>query len=451
MKTERLLSTLIIALFSLHTLQFTARADPTLHADHPIGMVDVPVRITVSDLTPGQLFRISATSRTSNDRALISYAVFRADNAGGIDLSTAKPLEGTYSKPDPMGLFWSMSPQPVPVEIWNLLKLPPFYPPEPWTVHLEVAPEKGGIALATLKLVRLYAAPNLRTVELHEAGLVGKLMLPSRGDQNNRIPAVILLGGSEGGLDEARATLLASHGYAALTLAYFGVEGVPSELVNIPVEYPLHAVKWLQARPEIDGARIAVIGGSRGAELALLAAAQSPEIKCVIAMSPSNVVWPGIPRSPNPRAVPAWTYEGKPLPFLSAKVPPELMQEFYAKGPLHSSLYDYLFSDHDAVQQATIRVERIRGSVLLISGAEDRVWGSPIMAQKIMERAMQFNRADSFTNLSYDGAGHNIREPYRPTHGQARLGGTAEAHARAEEDSWQKMLAFLERSLTTRQ
>src|SRR5258708_7492711 len=105
MKTERLLSTLIIALFSLHTLHFTARADPTLHADHPIGMVDVPVRITVSDLTPGQLFRISATSRTPNDRALISYAVFRADNAGGIDLSTAKPLEGTYSKPDPMGLF----------------------------------------------------------------------------------------------------------------------------------------------------------------------------------------------------------------------------------------------------------------------------------------------------------------------------------------------------------
>jgi hypothetical protein len=37
MKTGKLLSTLIIALFSLHTLQFTARADPTLHANHPMG------------------------------------------------------------------------------------------------------------------------------------------------------------------------------------------------------------------------------------------------------------------------------------------------------------------------------------------------------------------------------------------------------------------------------
>ena len=451
MKTGKLLSTLIIALFSLHPLQFTARADPTLHANHPIGLVDVPVWITVSGLTPGQLFRISATSRTSTDRALISYAVFRADNAGGIDLSTAKPLEGTYSKPDPMGLFWSMSPQPVPVEIWNHLKLPPFHPPEPWTVHLEVAPNNGGAALATLTLIRLYAAPNLRIVEVHEAGLVGKLMLPSEGNQNNRIPAVILLGGSEGGFDEAGATLLASHGYAALTLAYFGVEGVPAELVNIPVEYPLQAVKWLQARPEIDPRRIAVIGRSRGSELALLAASLSSEIKAVVAMSPSSVVWNGISRSPNSRVVPAWTYDGKPLPFLIAnQAPSELQQEYFAKGPFHSRLYDYLFSDRDAVQQATIRVEQIVGPVLLISGMDDRVWGSPIMAQKIMERAMQFNRADSFTSLSYDGAGHNIREPYRPTPGQARLGGTAEAHARAEQDSWQKMLAFLEQSLTVR-
>jgi dienelactone hydrolase len=422
---------------------------PSLHADLTVALVDTPLRITVSGLTPQQVVRVSATSRTSTDRALLSYAVFRADDAGGIDLSTAKPLEGTYSKPDPMGLFWAMSPQPVPVEIWNHLDLPPFYPPNPWTVLVEVAPEPGGAALASLKLVRLYAAPGLRTVDLREAGLVGKLVLPSLGDQNNRIPAVILLGGSEGGIDDAGATLLASHGYAALTLAYFGVDGVPSELVNIPVECVLQAVKWLQARPEIDRRRIAVAGGSRGSELALLAASVSSEIKAVIAKSPSGVVWGGISKSPELRgSVSAWTYEGKPLPFLSATAPPELMQEFYAKGALHSRLYDYLFSDRDSVKQATIHIERIQGPVLLISGAEDRVWGSPIMARQIMERATQFDRAGFFESITYDGAGHNIREPYRPTHGQARLGGAAEDHARAERDSWEKILAFLERTLT---
>jgi len=420
---------------------------PSLHADLPVALVDTPLRITVSGLTPQQLFRVSATSRTSTDRALISYAVFRADDVGGIDLSTAKPLEGTYSKPDPMALFWAMSPQPVPVEIWDHLDLPPFYPPNPWTVLVEVAPERGGTALASLRLVRLYAAPGLRKMDLREAGLVGKLVLPAQGDQNSRIPAVILLGGSEGGMEDADASLLASHGYAALTLAYFGVDGVPSELVNIPIEYVLQAVKWLQARPEIDRGQIAIIGASRGAELALLTASVSSAIKAVVAISPSSVVWGGISKSPEVRAVSAWTYEGKPLPFLSAKAPPDLMQEFYAKGPLHSRLYDYLFSDRDAVKQTIIPIERIRGSVLLISGAEDRVWGSPIMARQIVERAMQFGRGGFFESITYDGAGHNIHAPYRPTHGQARLGGSAEEHARAERDSWQKTLAFLERTL----
>ena len=422
---------------------------PSLHADLPVALVDTPLRITVSGLRPQQLFRVSATSRTSTDRALISYAVFRADDAGGIDLSTAKPLEGTYSKPDPMGLFWAMAPQAVPVEIWSHLDLPPFYPPNSWTVLVEVAPDGGGAALASLKVVRLYAAPGLRTVDLREAGLVGKLVLPSPGDRANRIPAVIVLGGSEGGIDDAGATLLASHGYAALTLAYFGMEGVPSELVNIPVECALRAVEWLQARPEIDRRRIAIIGKSRGSELALLAASVSPEIKAVIAISPSSVVWGGIAKSPEVRgSVSAWTYKGTPLPFLSAKAPPDLFQEFLAKGSLHSRLYDSLFSDREAVKQATIPIERIQGSVLLISGAEDRVWGAPIMARQIVERAAQFGRATSFESITYDGAGHNIREPYRPTHGQARLGGVAEDHARAERDSWEKILAFLERTST---
>ena len=307
---------------------------PSLHVDLPIALVDTPLRITVSGLTPQQQVRVSATSRTSTDRALISYAVFRADDAGGIDLSTAKPREGTYSKPDPMGLFWSMSPQPVPVEIWNHLDLPPFHPPNPWTVLVEVAPDQGGPALVSLRLRRLYATTDLRTLDLREPGLVGKLVLPPRGDQRTRISAVILLGGSEGGIDDAGATLLASHGYAALTIAYFRAEGTPSELVDIPVECVLHAVKWLQARPDVDPGGIAVIGRSRGAELALLAASVSSDIKAVVAVSPSSVVWNGIPKSPDVHPVAAWTYKGAALPFLSANAPPDLMQEFYAKGPL---------------------------------------------------------------------------------------------------------------------
>jgi hypothetical protein len=56
---------------------------------------------------------------------------------------------------------------------------------------------------------------------------------------------------------------------------------------------------------------------------------------------------------------------------------------------------------------------------------------------------------NSFESIAYDNAGHNIREPFRPVHGQARLGGTAEGHAWAEQDSWRRILAFLEQTLSS--
>ena len=100
--------------------------------------------------------------------------------------------------------------------------------------------------------------------------------------------------------------------------------------------------------------------------MALLTASLRSEIKAVIALGPSSVLWGGIPKSPNSGPVAAWTYAGKPLAFLSAdRAPSELVREFYAKGPLQSRLYDFLFSDREALERATIPIERIRGQVLL--------------------------------------------------------------------------------------
>ena len=63
-------------------------------------------------------------------------------------------------------------------------------------------------------------------------------------------PAVLVLGGSEGGLSRnPTAELLASHGYDTLQLAYFGERGLPAELERIPLEYFVRALHWLAARP----------------------------------------------------------------------------------------------------------------------------------------------------------------------------------------------------------
>ena len=66
-------------------------------------------------------------------------------------------------------------------------------------------------------------------------------------------------------------SLLASRGFATIALAYFGAPGLPDKLVGIEVEAVERAIRWLDGRADVSGDRVAVIGGSRGGELALLA------------------------------------------------------------------------------------------------------------------------------------------------------------------------------------
>ncbi|MGT2516296.1 alpha/beta hydrolase family protein (plasmid) [Sphingomonas panni] len=80
------------------------------------------------------------------------------------------------------------------------------------------------------------------------------------------VPAILLLGGSEGGLSKGgarEARLLAERGYAVLHLSYFGSPGQPATLKMIPVETFDRALDWLKAQAEVAGDRIGVIGTSK--------------------------------------------------------------------------------------------------------------------------------------------------------------------------------------------
>jgi hypothetical protein len=102
-----------------------------------------------------------------------------------------------------------------------------------------------------------------RIFVVREGGLVGALFSPASSETR---PAVVVLGRSEGGLlGEGVAATLARRGYAALALAYFGTRSLPSELVEIPLEYFAGALRWLRSRPETDGDRVALMGGSKAA------------------------------------------------------------------------------------------------------------------------------------------------------------------------------------------
>ncbi|MGH2517644.1 MAG: acyl-CoA thioesterase/BAAT N-terminal domain-containing protein, partial [Ktedonobacterales bacterium] len=232
-------------------------------------LVDEPLHIQVAGLAPGQEVTVAAHMVDGAGRGWSSSATCMADEAGAVDLATAVPLAGSYEGADAMGLFWAMAPDATEDEIapFTLRGL------EPLDATLTATVEGEPVACAAVE--RRWLAPGVTRTEVRERGLVGVFFQPGGSRPH---PAVLALGGSSGGLREHQAALLASHGVAALALAYFGVEGLPARLANIPLEYFATALEWLAGQRAVRSERIAALGISRGAELALLLGSTYPRI-----------------------------------------------------------------------------------------------------------------------------------------------------------------------------
>ncbi|HJB17039.1 MAG TPA: hypothetical protein IAA05_13550 [Candidatus Blautia excrementipullorum] len=71
-------------------------------------------------------------------------------------------------------------------------------------------------------------------------------------------------------------------GIAALGICYWNVDGLPKELVRVPVDPFEKAILWLKNR---GYEKIIMYGISKGAELALLCASLMPDICGVVALS----------------------------------------------------------------------------------------------------------------------------------------------------------------------
>ncbi|QBD78269.1 hypothetical protein EPA93_20610 [Ktedonosporobacter rubrisoli] len=72
-------------------------------------LIDEPVSLCLLGLQPHQHATIHAQMLDGFRQCWQSAATFVADAQGRIDLNVQKPLAGSYTEVDPMGLFWSMS------------------------------------------------------------------------------------------------------------------------------------------------------------------------------------------------------------------------------------------------------------------------------------------------------------------------------------------------------
>lgn len=390
------------------------------------------------------------------NRIWSAAATFLADHNGVVDVTRDAPKYGSYSGVHAMGLVWSMLPQNVknPREI--------MYDPSLGQASYPLTLEAlaGKRVLTKITLTRYLQTSGVTKTEIHADGLVGVLYTPATPGLH---PAIVVLGGSEGGWlsSSPEAALLASHGYTVLALAYFQgfqsfdpqLSSLPKLLMNIPLEYFAKAADWLKQQSGVDPKHVAIIGWSKGAEGALITAAEFPkEFQTVIAFMPSSVVWSGIEYGPGPISS-SWTLNGKPLPWVNPVMNPAIFSS--GKPIAFRDSYQAGLKDSTAVNKAVIPVEQIDGPVLLVSATDDQIWPSSVMARQIMRRLAAHHHAYQDESLCYAGAGHDIQAPYRPTNASAvavpgssfAFGGNPTAYAFADRDAWNKVLAFLDKSL----
>jgi len=425
-------------------------ARPRLLASPAAALVDAAVDVRVTGCRPGAAVVVRARVDDPLRGRWQSEATFAADAAGAVDLVSAPPVAGGYAPADPFGLLWSLERDPLSVPLAGFAA-----PSELFDVELAV--EVDGAAADRARIRRCFTGPDVGRAPVRDHGLVGAFFAPADGTPR---PGVLVVGGSDGGLSEGLAALLASHGFAVLALAYFRAEHLPAELVEIPLEYFEAAIRWLGHRPGVAAGGLGVVGRSRGGELALLLAATFPEITSVVGYVPSGVVHAGIAASPTAGGPPrsAWTRGGTPLPFVPPPVDgrPPGPAAAAPETPLElTPLFLRSLEDRAAVEAAAIPVERIRGPVLLVSGEDDRLWPSPVLAEIAVARLTAHGRAA--THLRYPKAGHMIgpvglpataNTILHPLRGRAlALGGTPAGNAAAAADSWPRVVRFLRASL----
>ncbi len=374
---------------------------------------DQRAHITVAGLVPGATVLVTASVTDASDTAWTSTATFRADGHGRLDVDHAAPLHGSYHGVDGGGLLWSMTPASGQPDA--MLAVPSSGGQE----VVFTADSGGRSATTTIARTVAPATVHVQPVTVATDGLYGVYAAPSALTAGSS-PAVVIWGGSEGGLSTtADAELLAAHGIPTLALAYFGEPGLPAGMTDIPIEYFEKAVAWIGRQPGVDPQRIIVDGISRGAEAALLTSAYDPRVAGVISIVGNDSVVCGLPGCVGS----AWSLAGRPLPAFDAR-----------SGQPNNDPAAY------------IPVIRIGGRLLDVCGFADGEWNSCAYQQNLLLRRPK-RPGDVY--FAFAGVGHEIGATWPYEAGnvlagvETSLGVTPAADERAREQLWPAMLAFI--------
>jgi poly(3-hydroxybutyrate) depolymerase len=357
-----------------------------------------PIPFSISEVPAATDVIVDAQRVDAAGTTFTSSATYRSSASGRIDPATIAATGGSYTGVDAAGLFWSM------LRTDGISQAP-------GTITLTV---RISDRILTSRSARLIDPAS--TVEVEEiADFAGARLYRRRGD--DRVPVVILLGGSEGGSSYGRelGPQMALRGYAAIALPYYnpdwtneGLPGLPTAFVDIPVDRLGAVHRWIQSRDDLDASRIGISGVSKGGEFAMIAATRFSWLRAVIGIVPSDVVWEGWGTRAADGTSSSFAWNGRALPF----TPYSGMSETIAalsRGERRSLIIPHLDGRTKSPERAVaarIPVERFRGAMFIAGGDKDRTWPSGEMVRAIAERRAA--RGRQTVALSFRGAGHGL-------------------------------------------
>ncbi|HEY3948835.1 acyl-CoA thioester hydrolase/BAAT C-terminal domain-containing protein [Phenylobacterium sp.] len=429
---KSLIAALAAALILAPVPPAAAPAPPAIQVSPEAPLMDQPFRLSLTGLPPGRPATLTA----------------RAQAQDGVWWRSAVRLPGAPAEAiDATRLIAAMTADAAPKggdrQAFAVTDVS-----QPLATTFEIS--AGGRRLASRTVTRRFGPAGICPFAIREDGVVGVFYVPAQPGPH---PGVLVIGGSDGGFGAPQvAMMLADHGFAALSLAYFGKKGLPATLEDVPMETFSRAVGWLHRNPAVDPRFVAIYSESRGTEPALYAAATTGGVDAVVARSPSFALWGGVSANHLP-GKPAWTVAGKPLPaipntlypgFIAAYLGDRLTGRPVRQTPLFLEDLAH-FGDTARVE---IPVERIAGPLLLLAGAGDQIWPSAMMAGRIEARRRRFGRAGADQLVVYPGVGHAIPYAYLPVRkrdaaGPFAVGGAPPGETRAQADAWPRILRFL--------
>ena len=186
---------------------------------------------------------------------------------------------------------------------------------------------------------------------------------------------------------------------------------------NLPVERIGAAIEYLKSK---GNKKFGIAGASTTGMFALIAASFYPEITLTLAMTPSDFVMEGFYRG-NRDGCEEWpgegestaSWQGQPLPFMPFVYRhPEYFRKMKADAKINKDMivsrgvFDDSEKAHPIQEEEFIKVERIKGKLLLIGAEDDVLWDTAKYIRRMEARLARLPHECDVESMIYEHATH---------------------------------------------